>query len=120
MSWARMDGAAQHRVPQLQKRDIPRSPGVYALYRGGERLYVGKATSFAVACRWPARRQGRVDDELGAAQERLPAARDRSGGRRQGASLSHHDRRRSRRHSVALGLRVRLARVREPGRGART
>jgi len=45
MSWARMDGAARHLVPQLHKRDIPTSPGVYALYRDRERMYVGKATS---------------------------------------------------------------------------
>ena len=45
MSWARMDAAARHRVPHLRRRDIPTSPGVYALYRDGERMYVGKATS---------------------------------------------------------------------------
>ena len=45
MSWTRMDAEPRHRVPQLQRRHIPMSPGVYALYRKGERMYVGKATS---------------------------------------------------------------------------
>jgi hypothetical protein len=30
-------------VPTLRKDDIPLSPGVYAVYRGDERMYVGKA-----------------------------------------------------------------------------
>jgi len=50
-----MDAAAGHRVPQLRRRDIPTSPGVYALYRDGERMYVGKATSL----------QSRVGDQHG-------------------------------------------------------
>jgi excinuclease UvrABC nuclease subunit len=45
MSWAQMDKAARTSIQELQKRDIPNSPGVYALYREGERMYIGKATS---------------------------------------------------------------------------
>ncbi len=40
-----MDAAARHGAPQLHRRDVPTSAGVYALYRDGERMYVGKATS---------------------------------------------------------------------------
>jgi excinuclease UvrABC nuclease subunit len=45
MSWALMDKANRAPAGELQRSDIPTSPGVYALYRGGERMYVGKATS---------------------------------------------------------------------------
>src|SRR4051794_11660203 len=40
-----MDQAERRAVPTLRRADIPPSPGVYALYRDGERMYVGKATS---------------------------------------------------------------------------
>jgi excinuclease UvrABC nuclease subunit len=50
-----MDKADRISVSELRKRDIPTSPGVYALYRDAERLYVGKATSL----------QGRVGGQHG-------------------------------------------------------
>jgi excinuclease UvrABC nuclease subunit len=43
--WAHMN--AQPRLPAaaLRKRDLPPPPGVYAWYRNGGPIYVGKATS---------------------------------------------------------------------------
>jgi predicted GIY-YIG superfamily endonuclease len=40
-----MDKVDRFGAGELRTRDIPSSPGVYALYRAGERMYVGKATS---------------------------------------------------------------------------
>jgi excinuclease UvrABC nuclease subunit len=40
-----MDQAERRAVPSLKSAEIPTSPGVYALYRNGERMYLGKATS---------------------------------------------------------------------------
>jgi hypothetical protein len=45
MSWATMDARPRASMAALSEADIPTSPGVYALYRHGERVYVGKATS---------------------------------------------------------------------------
>jgi excinuclease UvrABC nuclease subunit len=39
-----MDASERRHVP-LAKRSIPEVPGVYALYRDSERMYVGKAKS---------------------------------------------------------------------------
>jgi hypothetical protein len=41
--WQRMDAQSRQSMATLRAVDIPESPGVYALYRGGERMYVGKA-----------------------------------------------------------------------------
>jgi hypothetical protein len=40
-----MDSAPRRPFVGLAMADIPTDPGVYALYREGERLYVGKANS---------------------------------------------------------------------------
>jgi hypothetical protein len=40
-----MDGRPRRSMRDLVAADIPASPGVYALYRGAERMYVGKANS---------------------------------------------------------------------------
>ena len=40
-----MDQQLRHGVPGLTRAALPTTPGVYALYRAGERMYVGKATS---------------------------------------------------------------------------
>lgn len=39
-----MDASERRRVP-LNKQSLPEVPGVYALYRDCERMYVGKAKS---------------------------------------------------------------------------
>lgn len=38
-----MDEQPRRSMVELQAVEIPESPGVYALYRGGEQMYVGKA-----------------------------------------------------------------------------
>lgn len=43
--WAKMHAQPRHSAAQLQKGDIPPNPGVYAWYRDGEAIYVGKAAS---------------------------------------------------------------------------
>lgn len=40
-----MDQQLRHGVSGLTKAALPTTPGVYALYREGGRMYVGKATS---------------------------------------------------------------------------
>lgn len=43
--WQEMDRQPRCSMRTLVRDDIPTSPGVYALYRSGERMYVGKADS---------------------------------------------------------------------------
>ncbi len=43
-AWERMDARERRTVP-LEKSNVPEVPGVYALYRDGQRMYLGKATS---------------------------------------------------------------------------
>jgi hypothetical protein len=43
--WAQMDERPRFPSGSLDGSDIPTNPGAYAFYLGGERLYVGKATS---------------------------------------------------------------------------
>src|SRR4051794_23556444 len=43
--WQTMDAQPRIAVRTLTKSDVPTAPGVYALYRDGERTYVGKASS---------------------------------------------------------------------------
>ena len=40
-----MDGRPQMSMASVAAEEIPVSPGVYALYRGRTRMYVGKADS---------------------------------------------------------------------------
>ena len=44
-SWAEVDALPRHNPASLSKADIPVSSGVYAWYRNGQAIYVGKATS---------------------------------------------------------------------------
>jgi hypothetical protein len=41
--WQRMDEQSRRSMRTLAASDLPETPGVYALYRDGERMYVGKA-----------------------------------------------------------------------------
>jgi hypothetical protein len=41
--WQQMDARPRRSMTELKAADIPESPGVYALYRGDVRMYVGKA-----------------------------------------------------------------------------
>jgi hypothetical protein len=41
--WTEMDARPRKHVPDLAKADIPTDPGVYAAYREGKAIYVGKA-----------------------------------------------------------------------------
>lgn len=41
--WDRLDAEPRLRAKDLQAIDFPRSPGVYAWYRRGKAVYVGKA-----------------------------------------------------------------------------
>ena len=41
--WSRMSRRKMRSMATLRKDDIPLSPGVYAVYRRGKRMYVGKA-----------------------------------------------------------------------------
>ena len=43
--WAEMDGRPRRQAATLAREDIPTSPGVYAWYRRGKAIYVGKAKS---------------------------------------------------------------------------
>lgn len=43
-NWTQMDARPRREAASLTQADIPSSPGVYALYRDGEAVYVGKAT----------------------------------------------------------------------------
>ena len=43
--WATMDARPRRLSASVREADIPGDPGVYAFYRDGHRLYVGKATS---------------------------------------------------------------------------
>lgn len=41
--WKRMDRSPRTSLSELQASHLPETPGVYALYRGDDRVYVGKA-----------------------------------------------------------------------------
>lgn len=41
--WSMMGAQRRLRLTALERSDLPECPGVYALYRAGERIYVGKA-----------------------------------------------------------------------------
>lgn len=41
--WSRMGRRKMRSMATLRKEDVPLSPGVYAVYRRGKRMYVGKA-----------------------------------------------------------------------------
>ena len=43
IAWADMDAQPRRPVPELRPEHIPASPGVYAFYRAGQRMYVGRA-----------------------------------------------------------------------------
>lgn len=43
--WKRMDTQPRRPMTELTKAEIPLDPGVYAVYRDGRRMYVGKAKS---------------------------------------------------------------------------
>lgn len=43
--WSQMGRRRRRSMSSLKKEDIPLDPGVYALYRSGEPMYVGKAKS---------------------------------------------------------------------------
>lgn len=43
--WKSMHAQPKHAARDLRKADIPTDPGVYAWYRDGEAIYVGKADS---------------------------------------------------------------------------
>jgi len=43
--WDEMDARLRRRLDTLRRRDVPTTPGVYALYRNGDAQYVGKASS---------------------------------------------------------------------------
>lgn len=43
VAWADMDAQPRRPVPELRPEHIPASPGVYAFYRAGQRMYVGRA-----------------------------------------------------------------------------
>lgn len=43
IDWAAMDAAPRYRAGDLSAADIPGKPGVYAWYRMGRAVYVGKA-----------------------------------------------------------------------------
>lgn len=42
--WATMNARRRLAVPDLTRTDLPKAPGVYAFYRDGKAVYVGKAT----------------------------------------------------------------------------
>ncbi len=44
-TWKDMDAAPRHRPADLTRASVPTDPGVYAWYRRGKRMYVGKADS---------------------------------------------------------------------------
>ena len=41
--WSKMDARQRHPVPTVRPEVVPKSPGVYAFYREGDRIYVGRA-----------------------------------------------------------------------------
>jgi len=43
--WSQMGRRRRRSMSSLRKEDIPLDPGVYALYRAGKPMYVGKAKS---------------------------------------------------------------------------
>jgi hypothetical protein len=43
--WTQMDRQPRRSLSTLKEGEIPTDPGVYAIYRGGQRTYVGKASS---------------------------------------------------------------------------
>ena len=43
--WDQVEGAPRRRAGDLQLADVPRDPGVYAWFRDGQCVYVGKAAS---------------------------------------------------------------------------
>lgn len=43
--WTEMNERARTPVADLTDRQVPKEPGVYALYRDGDPVYVGKASS---------------------------------------------------------------------------
>jgi hypothetical protein len=43
--WQQLHRRPRRAIEALRKREIPEDPGVYALYRDGEPVYVGKAKS---------------------------------------------------------------------------
>ena len=43
-TWTQMNDATRHAASLVTRSDIPRQPGVYAWYRDGIPVYVGKAT----------------------------------------------------------------------------
>lgn len=45
MPWTNMDARPRHSLRTITKLDIPAAPGAYAVYRDGERMYIGKAKS---------------------------------------------------------------------------
>jgi hypothetical protein len=44
-SWADLKTAVRHAPASLMRDSVPAEPGVYAWYRDGKRMYVGKADS---------------------------------------------------------------------------
>jgi hypothetical protein len=44
-TWRDLDAATRYPPSTLEARVVPELPGVYAWYRGGDRMYVGKADS---------------------------------------------------------------------------
>lgn len=43
--WREMNGRPRRSMKTLRAEEVPTTPGVYALYRDGEQMYVGKASS---------------------------------------------------------------------------
>ena len=43
--WAEMDRQPRRSLSNLKAAEIPTDPGVYAIYRGDHRIYVGKASN---------------------------------------------------------------------------
>lgn len=41
--WAQMDARPRTAVAELKRDDLPEEPGVYAFYRNGQAVYIGKA-----------------------------------------------------------------------------
>src|SRR5215208_4441451 len=44
-TWSQLDAVPRHLAQRLTKQDVPALPGVYAWYRDGTPIYVGKADS---------------------------------------------------------------------------
>lgn len=43
--WQQMAAQPRHSAPSITREQIPLEPGVYSVWRNGEAIYVGKATS---------------------------------------------------------------------------